>query len=36
MYHVSPQGVDECVINVHYYYYMGEEEKSLPNETIYF
>ena len=22
MYHVSTQGVDECMINVHYYYYM--------------
>ena len=21
MYHVSAQGVDECMINVHYYYY---------------
>ena len=21
MYHVSTQGVDECMINVHYYYY---------------
>ena len=21
MYHVSAQGIDECVINVHYYYY---------------
>ena len=21
MYHVSAQGVDECTINVHYYYY---------------
>ena len=21
MYHVSVQGVDECMINVHYYYY---------------
>ena len=22
MYHVSTQGVDECMINVHYYYYI--------------
>ena len=22
MYHVSAQGVDECIINVHYYYYL--------------
>ena len=22
MYHVSAQGVDECMINIHYYYYM--------------
>ena len=21
MYHVSAEGVDECMINVHYYYY---------------
>ena len=21
MYHVSAQGIDECMINVHYYYY---------------
>ena len=21
MYHVSAQGVDDCMINVHYYYY---------------
>ena len=21
MYHVSTQGIDECMINVHYYYY---------------
>ena len=24
MYHVSTQGVDECMINVHYYYYYPE------------
>ena len=22
MYHVSAQGADECMINVHYYYYL--------------
>ena len=24
MSHVSAQGVDECVMNVHYYYHHGE------------
>ena len=24
MYHVSAQGVNECMINVHYYYYYKE------------
>ena len=28
MYHVSAQGVDECMINVHYYYYYYEQSWS--------
>ena len=33
MYHVSAQGVDECVINVHYYYYvLVQPGKTTPNK----
>ena len=32
MYHVSAQGVDERMINVHYYYY--EENRSLISFTV--
>ena len=37
MYHVSAQGVDERMINVHYYYYLGTqrngEEGTLLHKT---
>ena len=28
MYHVSTQGVDERMINVHYYYYLGDGHRD--------
>ena len=28
MYHVSAQGVDECMINVHYYHYDDETQHA--------
>ena len=29
MYHVSAQGVDECMINVHYYYYCNRTKLNV-------
>ena len=29
MYHVSAQGVDERMINVHYYYYYGDVDQQM-------
>ena len=29
MYHVSAQGVDERMINVHYYYYSGGDNVAI-------
>ena len=34
MYHVSAQGVDECMINVHYYYYDVERILCTDEETL--
>ena len=33
MYHVSAQGVDERMINVHYYYYFNSSLDSLSNKN---
>ena len=30
MYHVSAQGVDERMINVHYYYYHPQDREIIP------
>ena len=32
MYHASTQGVDECMINVHYYYYYSHSD--CPEESV--
>ena len=34
MYHVSAQGVDECMINVHYYYYYNSNHRTIPHEKL--
>ena len=34
MYHVSAQGVDEHMINVHYYYYMNDWIKQPVGQVI--
>ena len=36
MYHVSTQGIDERMINVHYYYYYSNMVENIAYKLLYF